>query len=62
MDQFTKWNRLHRCGIRHCLYWGYISLLGEGVLSFENLCPIPLFSNNKICSNHIPGKPLRLDS
>ena len=25
--------------------------IGEGILSFKNLCPIPLFSNNKICSN-----------
>ena len=25
----------------------------EGILSFKNLCPIPLFSNNKICSNQI---------
>ena len=27
--------------------------LGEGVLSFKNCCPIPLFSNNNIFSNQI---------
>ena len=26
---------------------------GGGVLSCKNLCPIPLFSNNKICSIQI---------
>ena len=31
----------------------YIRSLGEGVLSFKNLCPILLFSNNQICSNEI---------
>ena len=30
-----------------------IYCIGEGVLSFKNLCPIPLVSNNKICSSQI---------
>ena len=29
-----------------------LDCIGEGVLSFKNSCPILLFSNNEICSNH----------